>query len=74
MFERSWVRIPVPYTGWIFRHFFTLICCKNCIVCVKRGGPIFKKKKTIIDYPHTKGNYHTKGFDIYLRFSVIIIT
>ena len=33
-------------------HFFTLICCKNCIVCLKRPkinkkeagvGPIFKK-------------------------------
>ena len=34
-------------------HFFTLICCKNCIVCLKRPkinkkeagvGPNFKKK------------------------------
>ena len=34
-------------------HFFTLICCKNCIVCLKRPkinkkeagvGPIFKKQ------------------------------
>ena len=34
MFERSWVWIPAPNTGWI--HFFTLIC-KNCIdVCLKR--------------------------------------
>ena len=33
MFERSWVRIPAKYTGWTF---FTLICCKNCIVCLKR--------------------------------------
>ena len=24
---RSWVRIPIPYTGWTF---FTLICWKNC--------------------------------------------
>ena len=23
------------YTGWTFGHFFTLICCKNCIVCLK---------------------------------------
>ena len=34
-FQRSWVWIPGPYTGWT-RHFFTLICCKNCIVCLKR--------------------------------------
>ena len=35
-------------------HFFTLICCKNCIVCLKRPkinkkeagvGPIFEIKK-----------------------------
>ena len=48
-FQRSWVRIPAPDTGWTF---FTLICCKNCIVCLKRPkinkkeagvGPIFKK-------------------------------
>ena len=28
MFERSWARIPVPYTGWTW-HFFTSICCKK---------------------------------------------
>ena len=33
MLERSWVRIQVLYTGWTF---FTLICCINCIVCLKR--------------------------------------
>ena len=33
MFERSWVRILALYTGWTF---FTLICCKNCTVCLKR--------------------------------------
>ena len=33
MFQRSWVQIPAPYTGWTF---FTFICCKNCIVCLKR--------------------------------------
>ena len=32
MFERSWVQIPAPYSGWTF---FTLICCKNGIVCLK---------------------------------------
>ena len=35
MFERSGVRILALYTVWTF---FTLICCKNCIVCVKRPG------------------------------------
>ena len=34
MFKRLWVRIPVLYTGWTW-HFFTLICCKNCLVCLK---------------------------------------
>ena len=33
MFERLWVRIQAMYTTWTF---FTLICCKNCIVCLKR--------------------------------------
>ena len=33
MFERSWVRIPALYTGW---KIFKLICCKNCIDCLKR--------------------------------------
>ena len=35
---------------WMEMHFFTMICCKNCIVCLKRSkinekearvGPIF---------------------------------
>ena len=39
----SWVRIPAPYTGWRFGHFFTLICCKNCIVCL--GGPKINEKE-----------------------------
>ena len=38
----SWVQIPAPYTVWTFGHFFTLICSKNCIVCMKR--PIINKK------------------------------
>ena len=51
-FQRSWVRIPAPYTGWTF---FTFICCKNCNdVCLKRpkinekrgrSWPIFFYKK-----------------------------
>ena len=32
MFQRSWARIPTPYTGWTF---FTFICCKNCNVVIK---------------------------------------
>ena len=31
-FHRLWVRIPAPYTEWIF---FTFICCKTCIVFEK---------------------------------------
>ena len=31
MFKRSWYRIPVPYIGWTFGHFFILICSKNCL-------------------------------------------
>ena len=33
MFQRSWVWIPAPYTGWIFFHIYLL---KNCNVCLKR--------------------------------------
>ena len=39
MFERSWGWILVLYTRWTF---FTLICCINCIDCLKR--PIINKK------------------------------
>ena len=36
MVERSWVQIPARSTGWHW-HFFTLICCKNCIsICLER--------------------------------------
>ena len=47
------------YTEWTW-HFFTLICCKNCIVSLKspkinekeaRVGPVFKK---LIDTPSTQ--------------------
>ena len=33
-FKRSWVRIPVSYTGWTYFHIDLLL--KNCIVCLKR--------------------------------------
>ena len=36
MFERLYVQILAPYTGWKFGHFFILISCKNCTVCLKR--------------------------------------
>ena len=39
-FQRSWVRFPVLYTGWTL---FTLICSKNCKVCLKR--PKINKKR-----------------------------
>jgi len=60
MFERLWVPILVPYTGWIF---FALIYCKNCIVCLKRPknnekeagvGP-FKKIKFVYDIGPLRG-------------------
>ena len=50
MFERSWVQISAPNTWWTF---FLLMCCKNCVVCLKRPkinkneagvGPFFSKK------------------------------
>ena len=42
MCERSWVWIPPPFTRWTW-HIFTLICCKNCIACLKR--PKINKKE-----------------------------
>ena len=39
-FQRLWVQIPAPYTGWTFLH---IICCKNCNVCLKR--PKINKKR-----------------------------
>ena len=41
MFQRSWVRIPVLYTGWTF---LTFICGKNCNdVCLKRPKINYKR-------------------------------
>ena len=42
---KSWVRIPALYTGWAF---FTLICCKNCNVCLKRRW--LTKKRPGLDH------------------------
>ena len=33
MFQRLWVRIPAPFTGWTFFHIH--ICCENCNVCLE---------------------------------------
>ena len=41
MFERSWVWIPVPYTGWTW-HFSRWFVVKISIVCLKR--PKINKK------------------------------
>ena len=65
-FQRLWVWIPAPDTGWTW-HFFTLICYKDCIVCLKKtenkrkrgqGWPIFLKKisnlgRSSCSPPHT---------------------
>ena len=49
MFQRSWVQIPGPYTGWTL---FKFVCCQNCNVCLKKtkinekeagDGPFLKK-------------------------------
>ena len=46
MFQRSWVRIPVPYTGWTFSHLFVVkfVCLKRPKINEKEAenGP-FKK-------------------------------
>ena len=47
---RLWIRILAPNTGWIV---FTLICCKNCIVCLKR--PKMKRKRVVVG-PFNKHN------------------
>ena len=39
-FWRSWVRIPVPYTGWTF---FTLICCKVGLMFVWKRPKLNEK-------------------------------
>ena len=51
MFERLWVPIPMPYTGWTF---FTLICCKKMDCLFKktenkrRRGPFFKQVNLLL--------------------------
>ena len=52
MFRRLGVRIP-------YGHFFTIICCKNCNVCLKKtktnekeatDGPFLKKNLSRIGH------------------------
>ena len=45
MFEMSRVWISMQYTGWEW-HFFIWICCKKCIVCLKR--PKINKKEAVV--------------------------
>ena len=68
MFERSWVRILVPCTGWTFS---TLICRKGCIVCLNRPkinekeagvGPFFKSTTLDYDRKIPLGEYSIKQF------------
>ena len=46
MLERSWVRIPAPYTGWTFGHLFVvkIVCLKRPKINEKEAGvgPFFK--------------------------------
>ena len=50
--RESWVWILAPYTGWTL-HFLTMICCWNCIVCLKR--PKINKKEARVG-PFLKNN------------------
>ena len=50
MFYRLWVQILSPDTGWTW-HFFTLICWKNWIVCLKKTK---NKRKRGRDGPFKK--------------------
>ena len=43
MFQRSWVWLLAPFTGWTW-HFFTLICCNNCYDFFKKTKN--KRKET----------------------------
>ena len=60
MFKRSWVRIPAPYTGWIF---LTLICCKNYIACLKKTE---NKRKRGRDDPFKETLYRCDCFITWL--------
>ena len=56
-FLRSWVRIPAPDAGWTW-HFFTLNCCKTCIVCLKR--PKINEKEAVVG-PFKKKQFKSKN-------------
>ena len=50
MFERSWVRIPAPFTWWTF---FTFIWCTNCIVSLKKTENKRKRGRVILIFLKT---------------------
>ena len=82
MFDRLWVRIPEPYTGWTF---FTLICCKNYIVCLKKaenkrkkrpGWPILKKLEEMAKHYFMRGEFEAPHlfkdlFQCWLHFTLV---
>ena len=55
----SWVRIPEQDTGWTF---FTLICCKICIVCTKRPNV---NRKEAEDCPFFKVGDRTNHLSLF---------
>ena len=64
-------------------HFFTLICCKNCIVCLKRPkinkkeagvGPILKKRKEKRKKISVNIIYHLVSNGIQTRDLLIVVT
>ena len=65
-FQRSWVRIPAPDTGLRW-HFFTLICCKNCVVCLKRPKIKWKRGR---GWP----NFFRLGIKLWLARLAIVMT
>ena len=56
MFGRLWVRIPA-HDG----HSFTLICCKNCSVCLKR--PKINEKEAGV------GTFKKNAQEFFLKFA-----
>ena len=51
-FFRSWVRILATNNEWHL-DIFTLICCKNCIVCLKRPK-INEKEAGVVPFKRRK--------------------
>ena len=77
MFQRLWVWIPAPYTGW---SFFTFICCKNynfynkCLFEKTKingkeaGDGPFKKRNKLSSRQWRQGNI----YDLVLEFTLSI--